>query len=387
MRRSYSSLAIDHRLYCFNSIVYTHLKKTLKSSTLFRYLLFLAGCLLTAAVLALVALALVTSITVSGGLYLLGGFLIGVGLILVPWRDRLSSGVAISGLLIIFAVMGIRLSQTRIQDSKLKVIVLPSANETRRINMLIDERDALLFGEGMLHLIGGVSSREHENIVPAVSTAYREARAVNGVFASPILSTYLGLQDSTAFDTVVIEPTGGNPVTVGIIFLHGFTGNVSIQCWEIARAVARIGAVTLCPSTGWRGYWWQPEGEAIVQTTVNYLRERGVQHIYLGGFSNGGNGVGSLIPALAAIQDLKGLFFIAGAGNAAGVRETGLPVLVIQGTNDERIPVEAARLFVGEVGEQVTYVELEADHFLITKQPLQVQDALGSWLQDQEPKD
>jgi pimeloyl-ACP methyl ester carboxylesterase len=70
--------------------------------------------------------------------------------------------------------------------------------------------------------------------------------------------------------------------------------------------------------------------------------------------------------------------------NANGVRATGLPVLVIQGTNDERIPVESARQFAAEIGERATYVELEADHFLIMKQPQQVQEAIRAWLEDQE---
>lgn len=70
--------------------------------------------------------------------------------------------------------------------------------------------------------------------------------------------------------------------------------------------------------------------------------------------------------------------------NAANVRETGLPVLVIQGKNDERIPVENARLFSREIGELATYVELEADHFLIMKQAPLVQEAIRGWLEGQE---
>ena len=66
------------------------------------------------------------------------------------------------------------------------------------------------------------------------------------------------------------------------------------------------------------------------------------------------------------------------------MRETDLPVLVIQGVNDDRIPVEAARQFAVDVGKQTTYVELDADHFLIMKSPQSVQEALGAWLIEQE---
>jgi alpha/beta superfamily hydrolase len=110
----------------------------------------------------------------------------------------------------------------------------------------------------------------------------------------------------------------------------------------------------------------------------------GIRQIYLGGFSNGGSGVGRLISILADEPELRDLFFIAGARNAVDVRETKLPVLEIQGTNDERMRIDEARRFADEVGAQATYVELEADHFLIVKQPQLVQAAIRVWLEDQE---
>jgi len=351
---------------------------------LFRYVLCLLGVLLILPTLVLIAFAFVTPVTVSGSFYLLASFLLAVGLILAPWWRKVQLVLTLGGLIVILAVAGIRLSNIRNETSMFKVIALPSGNNTRWINALIDEQDALLFGEKMLHLIGGVSMREHENLTPAVTSAYQEARMVYGNFPSPVLSTYLGLQRPSAFDAVVIEPAITQPASTGVIFLHGFTGNVSIQCWQIAKAVGKIGAVTVCPSTGWQGYWWQPKGEAILRATFHYLRERGIERIYLGGFSNGGNGVGSLMPALASEQDIAGLFFIDGFRNAGGVRETGLPVLVIEGIQDERIPVGYTRQFVADVGEQFTYVELDADHFLIMKQPQAVQDALSAWLAKRE---
>lgn len=354
------------------------------SPTLLRYLLCLTGILLMVSVLVLIALTLVTPVTISGGFYLLGGFMLAMGMILTPWQPKAHLTLTLGGLIVVLAIAGLRLSQTRNETSRLKVIELPSEDDTRLVNVLIDERDALLFGEGLLRLIGGVSPREHQGLTPAVSAGYQEAKATFGDFASPVLSTYLGLQKPSAFDTVVIEPVVASSKPIGVIFLHGFTGNVSIQCWQIARAVEKIGAVTVCPSTNWIGAWWKPEGETIVRETLSYLRKRGIERIYLGGFSNGGHGTGNLVSTLTLAQNLKGLFFIAGTGNAAGVRKTGSPVLVIQGVNDERIPVEAARQFVVDVGEQVTYVELDADHFLIMKQSQRVQVTLGTWLETQE---
>jgi pimeloyl-ACP methyl ester carboxylesterase len=346
-------------------------------------LLFLAGLLLALPVLPLIALALATPVTASGGLYLLGSTLLAAGLILMPWRPW-ARWMALGGLVALLAVAGVRLGAARNESARLKVIVLPSAKRTRPINSLIAERDSLLFGEELLHLMGGVSAREHEGIVQALSAVHREAKTANGIFPSPILSTYLGLQNPAAFDAVVIEPAVTQPALTGIIFLHGWTGNVTIQCWQIAQAVEQTGALTVCPSTSWIGDWWTPQGEAILRESFIYLRERGIERIYLGGFSNGGNGVGNLISSLGSETEVKGLFFIAGMRNAAEVRETGLPVLVIQGTNDERIPVERARQFAQEVGPRATYIELEADHFLIMKQPQMVREAIRTWFENQE---
>src|SRR5215212_7505752 len=137
-------------------------------------------------------------------------------------------------------------------------------------------------------------------------------------------------------------------------------GNVTAQWWEVAQAVGRLGAVTVCPSTEWRGEWWQPEGQAILQSTFEYLRSQGIQKFYLGGFSNGGFSMGRLASQLANEKGLSGLIFIDGFVNGVSIRELGLPVLIIQGVQDERVSVEAARQFAEEIGDLGTYAEVDA---------------------------
>jgi len=348
------------------------------------YLLCLFGILGVIPALALTALALFTPITSSGVIYLLGSWLILLGLICAPWRLNYFLVLTVSGVLVIGLMAGVRISLTRNQTVRSQVLELPFANETRWVNGLIDEQDSVLFGEELFYRIGGVTAREHEKLVPALVTAYAEARLTNTVGASPVVSTYLGLEKATAFDAIVIEPDAELRVPVGVVFLHGFMGNVAIQCWQIAQAVRELGAVTVCPSTSWIGDWWEPDGRDTIRATLDYLRGRGIQRLYVGGYSNGGNGIGSLISTLATEPGLKGLFFIAGVRDGIGVRQTNLPVLVIQGREDERMPVEAARRFVDQVGKLASYVELDADHFLIVKQSRAVQMALGDWLKDRE---
>jgi pimeloyl-ACP methyl ester carboxylesterase len=59
-------------------------------------------------------------------------------------------------------------------------------------------------------------------------------------------------------------------------------------------------------------------------------------------------------------------------------------VLIIQGIQDERVPVGGARQVAEILGDRASYVEVEGDHFMIIKQPARVQDALAGWLESRE---
>lgn len=265
------------------------------------------------------------------------------------------------------------------------MITLPQSEGTRWVSYIIDEQDSLIFGEALFHRIGGVSSNEHEKITQALHTDYSEIRATQGIVPSPIVNTYLNFQGPTAFDAVRIEPEVKYHSEIGVVFLHGFMGNITAQCWEIAQAVSRFGFVTLCPSTGWRGEWWRPQGQAILQATFRYLREQGIQRFYLGGFSNGGFGISRLASQLKNENGISGLFFIDGIYDGASIKDAGLPILIIQAAQDERMPVAEARQIAKIIGESGTYVELAGDHFLVMKQPDLVQDILAEWLEDHQP--
>jgi hypothetical protein len=47
------------------------------------------------------------------------------------------------------------------------MITLPAGNGPRGLGSIIDEPDALIFGEDLFHRLGGESTREHEGLVPA----------------------------------------------------------------------------------------------------------------------------------------------------------------------------------------------------------------------------
>lgn len=350
-----------------------------------RYLICALGVALAVPLLGLIVMAWIAPLSLSGIVYLLGGSLIVAGLLIAPWQHKYPFLVG-SGVIVIVGMACLRVILVRTEQatSNLKMIVLPQGKETSWLNDLLDEQDSVVLGEAVLHLLGGVTPREHENIASALATAYSELRVTQSVFPSPVAGTYLNFQRAAAFDTLVIEPINAPSAKIGIVFLHGFMGNVTIQCWRIAQAVQNLGAVTICPSTDWIGDWWKPQGEAIVRASLSYLRGRGIERIYLGGFSNGGFGLSRLAPQLTTESGLRGLFFIDGVSHGPEVRETNSPVLVIQGTYDERMPVTEARQVVEALGELGTYAEVESDHFLIMKQPVLVQHALATWLEEHE---
>jgi dienelactone hydrolase len=352
----------------------------------YKYLAFLMGCVFAIPILGLIALAFGLPITFSGAGYLFASFIFSIGLLMAPWKIRHHLLFTIVGLFTLILIASVKIilgKQT--SAATLSMITLPQVKQAHWLSYIIDEQDSLIFGETLFHFIGGSSASEHKDITQALHKDYASLRQAQGMIPSPIINTYLGLQRPGEFDAIIIEPETNVHPEIGIIFLHGYMGNVTAQCWEIARAVSRFGAVTVCPSTGWRGEWWRPEGQAIIEATFDYLRGRSIKNFYLGGFSNGGFSINRLAPQLRNEDDLIGLFLIDGIYDGLNLRETGLPILVIQGTQDERVPAAGVRQIVKIIGAAATYVEIDSDHFLIMKQPDEVQVAIQTWLENHQP--
>jgi pimeloyl-ACP methyl ester carboxylesterase len=179
---------------------------------------------------------------------------------------------------------------------------------------------------------------------------------------------------------VIAEPNSATPPKTAIIYLHGYGGNFTVQCWLIAKPGFRINALTICPSTGINGQWWASQGQAILQETLTYVHGRGIQRIYLAGLSNGAISASRLADQLK--NEIAGLILISGADPDAVITE--LPSLVIQGRADERIPVSMIEQYVSVAGPHASYHVFEGDHFLLLKQADQVQPVIADWLTQQE---
>lgn len=341
--------------------------------------LILLFCGVPAAIPFIIALLLLpsTPITFVGLIYLLGCIVIVCGMVSAPWWRRVSPALLTLGALLLFGTLTLRVVSPP-SGTRLTLVTLPAQSQPRWLNRIFDEQDIVVFGARVSPFLRMVTRKESVGLVPTFAGTYAKMQGVTPL--SPFLTTYLNQQSPTAFDALIAEPSGGAAPSRAVIFLHGFGGNFTLQCWLIAHAAEQVGALTICPSTSPAGDWWSATGQAILQQTLTYLRGRGIQRIYLAGLSNGGIGASRLASSLGT--DIAGLILISGADPSAPV--TGLPVLVVQGTDDERIPASMVERYVAAVGASGTYMLLEGDHFVMLKRAEEIQQAIVEWLLRQE---
>src|SRR4029077_9562922 len=118
-----------------------------------------------------------------------------------------------------------------------------------------------------------------------------------------------GRQGPAAFDAIVIERArDAAPARSAVVFLHGFAGSFTLECWLVARAADAIGAITVCPATVLSGRWGDRDGERTLRATLDFLRARNIRRVYLAGLSNGAAGAAALAPRFAG--SLAGLILI-----------------------------------------------------------------------------
>lgn len=348
-------------------------------STSLRYLLFLFGLFISLPLCILLIHVPSTPVTPTGVVYLFSYVSIVIGLIAAPWMPKRFWIFILAGGLLATATISIRIS-TPPAGSHINIVTLPNRTEARILNRIVNEQDAVLFGARIGPYMGLISELERENLVPTFSQAYKDMYSYGATPLSPFLTTYLNQQGPARFDAVIAEPRSDTTTKTAIIFLHGFGGNFTVQCWLIAKPGFSIDALTVCPSTGPSGAWWNPQGEAILQETIQYLHQRGILRIYLAGLSNGA--IGSSRLAEKYKDQIAGLILISGADPQATI--TDLPVLVLHGKNDERIPVAIMEQYASAARKNAIYHLFEGDHFLLLKQADQVQEVIIDWLAEQE---
>jgi pimeloyl-ACP methyl ester carboxylesterase len=267
------------------------------------------------------------------------------------------------------------------EGGMIRMVTLPQGTSSRWLGRLIDEQDIALAGARVLGMQWRLPPDEKEKLLPAMREAYVDMRRDDAFSPSPVVETLLGRQIPSAFDTLVIEPRAENssaaPVKFGVIFLHGYAGSYTLECWLVARAARTIGAVTVCPATDFSGHWRGEAGATIVRTSLDYLHARGIRRIFLAGLSNGAAGAGALAPSLAS--SLAGLILISGAPASGG--NGGLPTLVVQGTDDPMASAASARAFATRT--HASYAAFDGGHFVLLVRREETREAIANWLMKQ----
>lgn len=327
----------------------------------------------------LMVLAITTPLTISGALYVAGFVAIVIGVWSIIWGYTRYRRVLWLGLGVMVMVAVVRLLRLN-SSSPIQLLVLPEQSSPCLMSCLFDEQDVALFSTRVLSLIGWISPDEQAGLLDAMYTDYRDMADVQPIIPSPFMRTYLGQQRPGAFDAVVIEPTLHQPPQMGVIFLHGFTGNFTMPCWLVAQAVDANQGVTVCPSVDWQGEWWTSDGETTLRATIEYLHQRGVNRIYLAGLSNGAVGASEL--AYQLTDAIAGLILISGASPNA--IDSHLPTLILAGSRDKRMPIDMMQAYAQRMGSQAAFVELQADHFMLAKNDQQIQSQIAAWLRQRE---
>jgi pimeloyl-ACP methyl ester carboxylesterase len=332
--------------------------------------------------LGLAVVAFLVPASMFGWAYLVAGLAVVVGLILAPSSPRAT--LALVGVAIVGFGGALGLRALFASNSRIEVVVLQEEKSDWH-GKLIDERDGAIPAAFAYYATGRLPRADGNRFVESLQDAYRRMEEDAGVYPTPAVQTYLNKQKPDRFESVVIHPSdrkaGEAWPKTAIVFLHGLAGNFTVYCWQLSRSAAAIGAVTVCPSTSPRGDWWEFHGLETLRGTIAEVKKRGVERIYLAGFSNGGVGAGTLINHVSA--DVRGLILISGAPRDASL-PARMPALVIHGKDDTLAEVDVARAYARRPGAKGDFVELEGGHFIFVERHEEVTAKIADWLRKRE---
>ncbi len=260
---------------------------------------------------------------------------------------------------------------------------------------LVPERDQFALGSHLMGPLDAYLDAEQTRRVRALFQRIYEEAAQDPDFAavgSAMPWSYRELF-GRSWDVghhYVYRPPGheGEPLPV-LLFLHGWGGPFLGYQWVLKRFADARGWAVVSPSFG-MGWWRQPQAEPALERTLAWIEAQpdlDGERVVISGLSNGGPGVQRAVLAfpgrwdgvvfLNAVMDSDRLFAVAEAAE-------GIPILVVTGDAERRIPVEITREWARSMAMVHPRVRLEVfggeDHFLLFSQPEAVMELLGAWV-------
>lgn len=310
----------------------------------------------------------------------LGLVLLVLGLLLLQAQPRFGWRLLAAGGLLLLGPWLVRVLWVS-GSEQARLTTLPADSGASLLSRLYPEADGTLAAAGLLRTTGRLRDPQAHELSELLQQAYARTDPPAASFPTPAIATYLGLQSSTSFDTIVLRPPPQRVAPDGaVVFLHGYAGSFYVYCWEMAQAAAAANLLTLCPSLGADGKWWLPQGDATLQATLDYAHRIGMNRVYLAGLSNGAVGASALAPKHQ--QRLAGLVLISGSGTTA---PPNLPVLMVQGSTDQMMPAAAARAYAAQ-SSRIIYREVAGGHFVFLSAHERVRPLLAEFLSNLEKR-
>ena len=214
-----------------------------------------------------------------------------------------------------------------------------------------------------------------------------EFQGVGSVLNDAYKDMLWGRRDTSHYYAYYPNAEGKRPA---IIFFHGWLGNLKGYVWLWSRFARKNDFVVVCPSFG-GGFWNRDAGlDTLEETLARCSADPRIDasRIYVAGLSNGAFAVTRV--ALHFPRSVRGLIYISpvleetAAGEEFRTNAASIPILVIHGTDDRRLPLDIIDQRVKNmrtVGLQVEarYYEGE-DHILFFSAFDRLQRDLESWL-------
>lgn len=304
--------------------------------------------------------------SMSGVCYLLALLLMWLG----PWlglrrriqklSTRAQTAVRWSGVVLFAATLAVRVVSPNSGRFQLEQMGAGSALRSG-VARAVNERDQSGGASTLLRAFSLLPERG-DALGRLFRDTYDRMDAAGENIATPLFGTLLFDQSAENFDVLhyrLDEPRGT------LIFLHGYGGNISAICWEVAQSAKAAGYDTLCPSMRTRADWGSPRGGEILRAVLEEL-EPFEGPVVLAGLSAGAHGASILAPRFR--RQIDGLVLISGAAQRAG--RAGVPTLVVYGQHDEMFSPRVIRGYIHRT--QARGVAMDAGHFIVLSERARV---------------
>jgi predicted esterase len=328
------------------------------------------GVLLLLPALPLSFLSVTTPVSTVGFLYVIASALIVGGMASASVRKTNFRGVTRLGALLLLGVALFRITTAKHGAT---ISMERAGHESPVIDRLLPERDVSITAARAVILAGILPGHDTQHLVGTLKKSFSRMDASEHAYPSPIVTTTLQLQKAGASDVIEIAAPSPNSHSA-VLFLHGYGGNFTLQCWAVAQASRKANAATFCPSTRLWGDWWRGDGPQIAKDTLEHLHARGFDKIVLAGLSNGGLGASRMAPQLR--NQIVGLLLISGASPDAAA--AGVPTIAFEGDSDTMMRPPIVKEYAENTG--ASYVELPGTHFLLLEKLDVMTDKMGAWL-------